>query len=84
MGLVLEISDDVEQALLLPESSRKQVLLLELAVALYARGLLPLGKAGKLASLGRVEFGHLLGQRGIPRGYDSSDLSDDLGYARGD
>ncbi len=83
MSLVLEIPDDVEQALRLPEASRKQELLLELAVSLYARGVLPLGKAGALAGLGRFEFGHLLAGRGIPRDYDLAELEADLAYARG-
>jgi predicted HTH domain antitoxin len=55
----------------------------ELAVALHARGILSFGKARELTSLNRVEFGRLLGRRGIPRHYTEQDLEDDIAYARG-
>ena len=82
MGIQLEIPDDVAQAIRLPLEEQKEQLLLELAVALYARGILSLGKARELASLSKYEFGLLLGKRGIPRHYEAEDLQDDLTYAR--
>jgi predicted HTH domain antitoxin len=57
-------------------------LLIELAVALYARGILFFGKARELASLSKYEFGLLLGKRKTPRHYSAEDLRDDLMYAR--
>ena len=54
----------------------------ELAVALYGRGVLSLGKARALAQMARWEFEELLGQRKIVRHYTESDLRDDIQYAR--
>lgn len=82
MGLQLEIPDDVAQAIRLPLEEQKEQLLLELALALYARGILSFGKARELADLSKYEFGVLLGKRGIPRHYEAEDLQDDLTYAR--
>jgi predicted HTH domain antitoxin len=82
MSIQLEIPDHVAQAIRLPHEEQKQQLLLELAVALYARGILSFGKARELAGLDKYEFGMLLGKRGIPRHYDAEDLQDDVIYAR--
>jgi predicted HTH domain antitoxin len=59
-------------------------LLVELAVALAAQGLVSVGKARELAGMGKYEFGRLLGERGIPRHYGREELEDDLAYARGE
>ena len=45
MGLQLHISDSVTQALRLPASEQQQRLTIELAVSLYAQGILSFGKA---------------------------------------
>ena len=82
MGIQLEIPDHVAQAIRLPLVEQKQQLLIELAVALYARGMLSFGKARELAGLSKYEFGVLLGKREIPRHYEAEDLRDDLIYAR--
>jgi predicted HTH domain antitoxin len=55
----------------------------ELAVALYAQGILPFGKASELAGISRFAFAEFLGQRNVPRHYSDEDLSLDLDYARG-
>ena len=81
MSIHLEIPDHVAQAIRLPLEEQQQQLLVELAVALYARGILSFGKARELASLDKYEFGMLLGKRGIPRHYDAEDLQDDVMYA---
>ena len=73
--------DSVAQALHLPFADQRQQLVLELALALYARGALSFGKARELAKLSKHEFGWLLGQRDIPRHYSAQDLQDDLAYA---
>ncbi|GAK53300.1 hypothetical protein U14_04565 [Candidatus Moduliflexus flocculans] len=83
MGLLLEIPDQVVQAMRMPLFEQKQQLLTELAVTLYARGILSFGKARELAALSHAEFGMLLGWRGIPRHYAETDMEDDLAYARG-
>ncbi len=84
MSLQLDIPDSVVQAIRLPEERLRQELLVELAVALYAQGLLSFGKARELAGMGKYEFGHLLGKRAIPRHYGLEELEDDLTYARGE
>ena len=83
MGLLLQIPDSVTQAIRLPEGRMKEDLLLELAVALYAQGVLSFGKARELANLTKLEFGQVLGRRGILRHYGQEELEDDLIYARG-
>ena len=84
MSVVLEIPDQVAQAIRLPASEQHQSLMTELAVALYARGILSFGKARELTPLNRIEFGLLLGRRNIPRHYTAQDLEDDMAYARGE
>lgn len=82
MTIQLQIPDSVAQAMRLPLLDQQQQLLIELAVALYARGILSFGKARELAGLSKYEFGRLLGRRSIPRHYTADDLSDDVAYAR--
>lgn len=84
MSLTLEIPDTVEHALRLPHADLQKELTLELALALYARGVLPLGKAGELATMGKLEFGLQVGRRKIPRHYSEVELVQDLQYARGE
>ena len=67
MSIHLEIPDRVAEALRLPSGEKERQLLLELAVALYARGILSFGAARQLADLSKLEFGLLLGRRGVPR-----------------
>ena len=81
--LLLEIPEDVTDALRLPPAERDQELRTELALALYQRQVLSGGMARKLAGLTRWEFEHLLGQRRVIRHYDEHDLSEDLRYGQG-
>ena len=83
MSIQLEIPDSVVQAMRLPLADQQRQLLTELALALYAQGVLSLGKACELAGMDRYEFGLLLGRREIPRHYTSGDLEDDRVYAHG-
>jgi predicted HTH domain antitoxin len=82
MSLTLSISDSVMEGLRLPEGEIPQRLRTELAIALYAQGVLSLGKAAELAEISRFLFGELVGQRGIARHYGEEDLTQDLAYAR--
>ena len=82
MSLTLSISDSVMEGLRLPEGEIPQRLRTELAIALYAQGVLSLGKAAELAEISRFLFGELVGQRGIARHYGQEDLTQDLAYAR--
>ena len=82
MEVQLHIPDSVVQAIRLPEERISRELLLELAIALYKQGILSFGKARELADMGKYEFGHLLGDRGVSRHYGEEELEDDLKYAR--
>jgi predicted HTH domain antitoxin len=84
MSLTLEIPDHIEHALRLPGADRVPQLRLELALALHARGILSAGKASDLAGVGRLEFGLLLGRRGLARHYGEADLAEDVKYASGE
>ncbi|MBI5304996.1 MAG: UPF0175 family protein [Chloroflexi bacterium] len=82
MSIQLEIPDSIAEAMRLSQQNQKEQLMVELACALYARGILSFGKARELANLNKYEFGLLLGKRGIPRHYSAEDLQDDVSYAR--
>ncbi|MFQ6089880.1 MAG: UPF0175 family protein [Candidatus Bipolaricaulia bacterium] len=56
----------------------------ELALALYERRALSLGKARQLVGMTRWQFEELLGQRKVTRHYTEEDLAEDLTYAQGD
>ena len=43
--------------------------MLELAVALYAKGTVSLSQGAAMAELSRMDFGVEVGERGIPRHY---------------
>lgn len=82
MTLYLEIPDSVARAMRLPPSEQRQQLLKELAVSLYAQGILSFGKARELANMDKLAFGQLLGNRNVPRHYGEEELKDDIAYAR--
>ncbi|HHY93712.1 MAG TPA: UPF0175 family protein [Firmicutes bacterium] len=82
MAFVLEIPKEVVLALKLPPSDVEAELRKELALALYQRGVLPVGKARLLAGMKRREFEELLGQRHVQRHYGPEELEDDIRYAR--
>jgi len=84
MSVQLTIPDSVIRAVRLPESERMERLVIELAVALYAQGILSFGKARELAGMGKYEFGQLLGKRAVLRHYTSEEYQDDVDYARGE
>lgn len=84
MSVRLQIPDSVVQAIRLPEGRIDEELRTELAIALYAQGLLSFGKARELAGKGKYDFGRLLGDREIARHYGRKELEDDLVYARGE
>lgn len=80
----LEIPDDILTSLHVPPDRAEEELMKELAVALYGRGALSFAQVRGLTDLTRREFDALLGERRVPRQYDSEDLSEDLAYAEGD
>jgi predicted HTH domain antitoxin len=81
--LLLEVPPEIVDAVKLPPSEVEAELLKELALALYRRGVLSLGKARMLAHMGRWQFEQLLGERKIPRHYTETDFEEDLRYAHG-
>jgi predicted HTH domain antitoxin len=81
--LLLEVPAEVIEATRLPYDEIEQEYRKELALALYQRGILPLGKARLLARMRRWEFEQLLGQRKIARHYTETDLEEDIQYALG-
>jgi predicted HTH domain antitoxin len=78
--LLLEIPEDVADALRLPPAEQEGELRKELALALYQRGALSYGKARRLAAMNRWEFETLLGNRQIVRHYIENDLRGDIDY----
>ena len=79
----LEIPAEIIGAIKLPPKEVEQEFRKELALALYQRGVLSLGKARVLAKMTRWEFEELLGQRKIPRHYTQRDLEEDIRYGLG-
>lgn len=84
MGVQLKIPDTIVQAIRLPEERLERELLLELAIALYAQGLLSFGKARELVGMGKYELGRVFGERDVVRHYSQEEMKDDLAYARGE
>ncbi len=82
MPLHLDIPESVVRSLKLPASEIEFRLRVELAVALYAQGILSFGKASELAEISRIAFADLVSQRNIPRHYTEEELTQDLAYAR--
>ena len=76
--MVLEISEDVLNSLRVPPQEHVSRLRQELAIRLYAQGLLTFGKARELAQMTKWEFHLLLGKEEIVRRYDPDDLAEDL------
>jgi predicted HTH domain antitoxin len=55
-----------------------QELKLEIAVLLYAKGKLSMGKASRIADMNRILFQKELGKRKVPMNYDEAELERDL------
>lgn len=83
MTLHFDIPESITGSLRLPEPEVEPRLRAELAIALYAQGILPFGKASELAEISRFGFADLLAQREIPRHYTEQELAQDLQYAGG-
>ncbi len=81
MSVMLEVPNEVTQAMRLPAPEAEARLRLELAIGLYTQRLLPLGKAAHLAGLNRWEFDDILSRRGVPGHYTEEDLIHDAAYA---
>lgn len=78
----IAIHKDVLAAIKIPEKDVEKVLKQELAIALYQRGIISLGKARKLAEMCKWEFIEELGKRKIERHYTEKELEEDLAFAK--
>ncbi len=76
--LTLEIPDELYRAIKLPAAEVPGRLKRELAVRLYAKGLLTFGKARELAEMTRWDFHDLLGEEETYRRYDVEELMEDI------
>lgn len=80
--VVLEVPGEVLEGVRLPPDEIEGEFRLELALALYQRKVLSLGKARLLAGMDRWEFERVLGKRKVPRHYVEADLEEDIRYAQ--
>jgi predicted HTH domain antitoxin len=78
MSLRLELNDEIRDALRIPPEEQVGRLRRELALRLYEKGLLSLGKARQVADMEKWDFLLLLAQEGICRQYDKDELDRDL------
>lgn len=83
MSVTLNVSDDFAQRLESQPEAAEAELHLELAVALYRSGSLPVGKAARVASMTEEHFTEILRQRRVPMPYSLTDLEHDIAYASG-
>ena len=65
MAMILEVPDEIQAAMRVPEPELEARLLVELACSLYQREILTFGKAAELARLSHSRFGQALTDRGI-------------------
>jgi len=77
-SLIIEIPADVVSTIRLPRKELDRALKIELALHLYATGILSFGPARRLADRSKMEFHFLLGQRHIERQYSLEDFDKDL------
>ncbi len=69
-NVVIEIPENMLLDAKIPKNKAGDILKRELAVHLYARKILSLGNARRLAGMSKIDFHFLIGGRGIERGYD--------------
>ncbi|NPV63393.1 MAG: UPF0175 family protein [Methanotrichaceae archaeon] len=79
----IAIPNDIVSSMKIPRSEQERVLKLELALALYQRGMLAMGPARRLAGISKRDFLEELGKRKIERHYAIDDLEEDLAFAKG-
>lgn len=83
MSVTLEIPDDFVARLQSRREEAEAQLHLELALALYRDGKLPVARAAEIAGLKLAAFEDLLRQRGVTMPYSLADLEHDVAYASG-
>ena len=80
--VTIRIPKDIVEGARVPEKEFEKIARIELAMALYARGVLSLGQARRLAGLTKWEFLEELAKRGIERHYTQEELEDDIAFAK--
>ena len=83
MEVILKIPEDVVDAVKLPLQEIEPEVRKELALALYQRGALSLGKARSLAQMTRWEFEDLLRRRQVTRHCTGRDVEEEIQYGLG-
>ena len=78
---MIRVPKEVVEGAKVPEKEFERVARVELAIALYARGVLSLGQARRLAGLSKWEFLEELAKRGVVRHYTREELEDDIKFA---
>jgi len=78
----IEIPDSVYNSMKIPDKEKENVILQELALALYKEEILSFGKARELAGLSKEEFHDLLGKKEIERHYNFNNLKEDFDYGK--
>lgn len=79
MSFMIEIPDSAVAEMRLSPDELRVELRRDLAVVLYARGALPIGKAMEFAGLVRRDFERLLKERQVRRPFDQIELDRELG-----
>ncbi|MEB3760629.1 MAG: UPF0175 family protein [Desulfurococcales archaeon] len=79
--IVIRVPRDVVEGARIPEDEFERIARIELAVALYARGILSLGQARRLAGISKWEFLEELARKGVERHYTREELEDDIAFA---
>ncbi len=72
------IPDNVEAAMKLPEKEKQKELLKLLAVKMYEKGILGIGKAAELCGMSKTDFMKLLKEENVVLNYDDEELQRDL------
>lgn len=72
--MTIQISDNILEKCSITQEEVK----LEIALVLYAKEILTMEQASKVAELDQLMFQQILGQRGIPMHYGKEDFEEDL------
>ncbi|OFZ19314.1 MAG: hypothetical protein A2Z20_04080 [Bdellovibrionales bacterium RBG_16_40_8] len=78
--IVLEIPEEILDAVKIPPDELEEEMRKELALSFYKRGIISSGVASRLAKLTRWEFEELLGRHKITRHYSETDIEEDIKY----
>ncbi len=76
--MLITIPEKVEHALRIPVKDKERELKKLLALKLYEKGILGLGKARELIGVSRMDFLYILKEEGVHLNYDKDDLEEDI------